>query len=150
MIGYRHHFLSNPFHWDRFLSQNCRFPASITVLDVSNCYWLPAHQLCDAVVQLEKLVELNVRGTQVSLSHLPRVFTACQEITKIDFNFVEKSWEEVLIAVGKGKMDIVIAGFKKLISLKVSTQWLNPRDYLDDPWVLIVRILRLAPISFLK
>jgi len=78
----------------------------------------------------------------VSLPNLARVFTSCPKITQLEFKFVEKSWEEVLSIVGKQKMDIVIAKFKKLTSLKVSTWWLNPSDYLNDPWVLIIRILR--------
>ena len=109
---------------------------------MNNCYWLPAQQICDAVVQLANLEQLNVNGTKVSLPNLARVFTACQKITKLDFKFVEKSWEEVVSIAGKDKMDKVIENFKKLISLKVSTWWLNPRDYLDDPWVLIIMILR--------
>ena len=54
-----------------------------------------------------------------------------------------KELEELVICVGEDRMDIVIEQFKKLTSLKVSTWWLNPRDYLDHPWVLIIRILRL-------
>jgi len=109
---------------------------------VNNCYWLPAQQICDAVVQLANLEQLNVNGTKVSLPDLTRVFTNCKKITKLDFRFVEKSWEEVLSIVGKEKMDMVIEKFKALTSLKVSTWWLDARDYLDDPWVLIIRILR--------
>lgn len=93
-------------------------------------------------MQLENLQQLKVNGTKVSLPNLARVFTNCQNITQLDFKFVEKSWEEVLSIVGKQKMDMVIAKFKKLTSLKVSTWCLNPEDYLDDPWVLIIRILR--------
>ena len=109
---------------------------------MTNCYWLPAQQICDVVVQLGNLQQLKVNGTKVSLPDLARVFTNCQKITKLDFKLVEKSWEEVLSILGKEKMDMVMEKFKKLTSLKVSTWWLDPRDYLDDPWVLIIRILR--------
>ena len=93
-------------------------------------------------MQLENLKQLQVNGTKVSLPELAWVFTKCQKITKLDFKLLEKSWEEVLSILGKEKMDMVMEKFKKLTSLKVSTWWLDPRDYLDDPWVLIIRILR--------
>jgi len=34
-------------------------------------------------------------------------------------------------------------GFKKLTSLKISTAVLEARDYENDPWVFIIKMLRL-------
>ena len=79
----------------------------------------------------------------MSLPNLVPIFTSCKKITKLDFKFVEKSWDEVLGAVGgKKKLDVIIESFKKLTSLKISTWGLDARDYLNDPWVLIIRFLR--------
>jgi len=41
----------------------------------------------------------------------------------------------------KVKMDIITEGFKKLTCLRVSTAFLDARDYLNDPWLLIIHIL---------
>ena len=112
------------------------------MFDVNDCYWLPPELLSDAVIKLENLEQLNIRGTKVSVPHLARVFKACKKITQLDFSFVEKSWEEILDVAGKESMGIITKGFKKLTSLKISTWWMDARDYLDDPWLLIIRILR--------
>ena len=135
--GYMHHFLFDPSHWQNFLGQNSSFPSSIIALNVNNCNWLPVEQLCDATVQLEKLEELSVRGTRVSLPHLSRVLKSCPKL-----NLLEKDWEEVQAAVSKAEMDSIITNFKKLSSLKITTFFLGARDYLNDPWLLIIRILR--------
>ena len=63
-------------------------------------------QLCDATVQLEKLEELSVRGTKVSLPHLSRVLKSCPKLTKLDFNLLERNWEEVQAAVSKAELGV--------------------------------------------
>ncbi len=109
---------------------------------MSNCYWLPPDLLCDAIVRLRHIQELDVKGTKVSFSHLVRVFGTCQEITKLGFNVLEKKWEEIQNVVGtKGNMDTITEGFKKLISLNITASFLDARDYLNDPWLVIIQIL---------
>jgi len=44
--------------------------------------------------------------------------------------------------VQDGKLDCVKEGFRKLTGLKMSTCFVDARDYLNDPWLLIIRILR--------
>lgn len=109
---------------------------------MSNCYWLQADLLCDAIVQLKHLQELDVKGTKVSFSHLVRVLGTCQKITKLGFSVLEKKWEEIQTVVGtKVNMDTITEGFKKLTSLNISTSFLDARDYLNDPWLVLIQIL---------
>jgi len=97
-----------------FLNQHSWFPASITVCNMSNCYWLQPDLLCDAIVRLKHIQELEVNGTKVSFSHLVRVFGTCQKITKLGFSVLEKKWEEIQTVVGtKVNMDTITEGFKK-------------------------------------
>lgn len=44
------------------------------------------------------------------------------------------------------KTRAVIKAFQKLVSLKVSTSVKDARDYLNDPWLFITKILRLKMI----
>jgi len=109
---------------------------------MSNCYWLPPDLLCDAVVRLKHVQELDVKGTKVSFSHLVRVFGTCQKITKLGFSVLEKKWENIQTVVGdKVNMDIITEGFKNLTCFRVSTAFLDARDYVNDPWLVIIQIL---------
>jgi len=93
---------------------------------------------------MKNLEELSIKETKVSLPHLARVLEHCPKITKLDFTFYEKKWEEIQDAVMKEPYSInfIIQGFKKITCLKMSTRFLEARDYLNDPWVIIIRLLR--------
>lgn len=141
-MSYKYFFLTVPSSWDTFLSQHHLFPSTITTFDASNCYWLPVELICGAVVKMKNLEKLLIKGTKMSLPHLAKVFGSCKKITTLDFNHVEKDWDEVEAVVSKESMEIIIQGFQKLICLKMSTRFHDARDYVHDPWVLIIRMLR--------
>ena len=90
------------------------------------------------------LEELSIKETKVSFPDLARVLEHCPKITKLDFTFYETKWEEIRDAVMKEphSIDSIIQGFKKLTCLKMSTRFLDARDYVNDPWVILIRLLR--------
>lgn len=138
MVSYKSYFLSQPRSWNTFLHQHSPHPSSITILNVENCYWMPIQLLSNAIVKMVNLEELIIKGTKMSLPHLAPVFGSCKKIIKLDFNFLEKKWEEIQVVVN---LDTIIQGFKKLITLKMSTSIEEIRAYVNDPWVLIIRML---------
>ncbi len=143
-VDYKNCFLSGPSSLSTFFNQNALSPSSITSFNSNNCYWLSTEQLFDGLVAMGNLEELCIKGTQVSLPHLSRVFEHCPKLTKLDFTCREKKWEEIQEAVLKqkcGSIDSIIQGFQKLICLKVSTSTLDARDFLNDPWLMIIRML---------
>jgi len=103
---------------------------------------MPAGLICSAICKMVNLEELGITGTKVALQHLSHIFGSCKKIKKLDFDFLEKSWEEVQEVIEKEKLDVLKEGFKKLVHLKVSTCFSDPRHYTNDPWLLIIRILR--------
>jgi len=63
------------------------------------------------------LEELLVDDTKVSLSHLPKIFEACQSLVKLSFTLNEKSLNEKLVL--KASLDLLKKGFAKLTHLKM-------------------------------
>jgi len=143
-IDYKYFFLSDPKCWNTFFNQHALSPSSITSFNANNCYWISAERLCYAVVKMKNLEELSIKGTKVSLLHLARIFELCPKITKLDFTCYELKWGLVQDALEKQKhsSESILQGFKKLTSLKVSTRILDARDYVNDPWIIITRMLR--------
>lgn len=68
--------------WIEYFQQHIN-PLTITVFNVNHLYWFPPDVLVNNIVLLENLEDLNVLDTQVSLSHMPRVFSNCQKITRL-------------------------------------------------------------------
>ena len=98
---------------------------------------------------MKNLEELYVKDTQISFPHLAKVFGACKKITKLDFSYREKNWEDVKENLLEKNVVSIAEGFKKLTGLKITTCSLDARDYLNDPWLLIIRILRYKIIFYL-
>jgi len=88
---------------------------------------------------MKYLLELNINGTKVSLPELAKLLKICQKITKLDFSYTHKMGEENQNEISTQD---AIKAFKKLTFLKISTSVLNARDYSNDPWVFIIKILR--------
>jgi len=118
-------------------------PSSISIFNVADCYWIPAGQLCSAIARMGNLEKLTISGTKMSLAHLPKIFQTCKKITALDFSYNEKTWEEIQGILKKEELNLIIENFKKITCLKISTVFLDARDYLHDPMLLIIRILRL-------
>ena len=90
-----------------------------------------------------------MKDTKISFPHLAKVFGACKKITKLDFSYREKNWEDVKENLLEENVVSIAEGFKKLTGLKITTCSLDARDYLNDPWLLIIRILRYKIIFYL-
>lgn len=103
---------------------------------------MPADILLQVITKMENLTELGVKDTKMSFSHLARVFMTSQKITKLDLSYREKNWEDVKKGLTEENVVSITEGFKKLTTLKITTFSLDSRQYLNDPWVLIIRILR--------
>ena len=143
-VSFKYHFLTGPSPWDSYLTQHICFPLNITSLQLNDCYWMPADILRQVITKLENLQELGVKDTQVTFSHLAKVLRTCQKITKLEISYREQNWYELKRSLTEenNMMDAIIYGFKKLTCLKIATCFHDARDYLNDPWLLIIRILR--------
>lgn len=76
----------------------------------------------------------------MSLAHLATVLETCQDITKFDCSYNHLPGLES--ENDKFGTPAVLAAFKKLVSLKISSFVKNARDYVDDPWLFIIKMLR--------
>jgi len=70
------------------------------------------------------------------------VFETCKQISKLDFSFRHENG--ILIALSGPPLSAphVIEALKRLTHLKVATTVLDAKDYVNDPWVFIVKMLR--------
>lgn len=89
---------------------------------------------------MRNLEHLGISDTKVSLLHLAKVLDTCKTITKLDFSYhhlpgIEN--ENNHFATKSVK-----EAFKKLTSLEISTAVLDARDYVNDPWFFLIKILR--------
>jgi len=89
---------------------------------------------------MKSLQELAVKDTKVSLGHLTTVLETCQDITKLDMSYDHLPGIEN--KNGEFETPAVLAAFKKLISLKISTCVKKSREYVNDPWFFIIKMLR--------
>jgi len=51
------------------------------------------------------LKELKINGTKISLQYLGHAYESCKKINRLDFNILEKNWEEVQEVVQDEKLD---------------------------------------------
>lgn len=123
--GYMHHFLSDPSHWQNFLGQNSSFPSSIIALNVNNCNWLPAEQLCDATVQLPNWKSW-VSGAPKCLS---LISPECSKLAQKSQNLISI----YLKRIGK-RSKLLLAKKKWIPSSKISKSWTAWR-FLLFSWV---------------
>jgi len=131
-------FFLTPSSWGSYFKRYI-CPETISSFNVSNCYWIPGAQLFNNSVKMKNLLDLSINGTKVSLPQLAKLLKTCQKITKLDFSYTHKMGEE-----NKKQLSTptAVKAFKKLTFLKISTSVLNARDYSNDPWVFIIKILR--------
>jgi len=127
--------------WNEFFTTYIS-PEAITNFSANSCYWLPGNQLCDQIGKMINLEDLGISNSKVSLPHLAEILKTCKEITQLDF-----SYQHLIPGVENQNNQFgtqpVKDAFKKLTSLKISTAVLNARDYENDPWIFIIRMLRL-------
>lgn len=90
---------------------------------------------------MENLGDLNIKGTKVSLEDLAQILEACPNITRLDFSYEHKEdhqENETEISSSPAIKEV----FKKLTSLKITTSVMDPKEYVNDPWVFIFKMLR--------
>lgn len=98
--------------------------------------------LVEAIVKMENLTELSMKDTKMTFSHLGQVLGNCQKILKLELSYREKKWEDIKDDLTDEKLVCITQGFEKLTSLKIATCFQDARDYMNDPWILIIRLLR--------
>ena len=75
--------------WTEFFRQYID-PPTITIFSANPCYWIPPKLFINNVVLMNNLEELDLLDTQVSLNHLPRVFSNClAEVPGLRYKSVE-------------------------------------------------------------
>jgi len=99
------------------------------------------------MVEMLNLQSLAIKDTRVSLPHLGRILDHCKKITKLEFSYHHLSEDNLpgLINVNNQFIDTtrpVQEALKKLTCLKVSTAVMDARDYENDPWFFIIKLLR--------
>lgn len=127
--------------WDRFFNRHID-PSLIRYFDASNCYWLQAEDLCRYIHQFTNLEELNIQDTKIRLGHLPQIFNACREITKLGFTLSEENLDEYEEGfTEKDILDWMTQGFGKVTHLKIfsfSTMFVQ----YDESWLVILGVLK--------
>ena len=132
-----------PRSWNTFFT-TCIRPEFLLEFNCSHCYWLPGNQLCENIVKMVNIQELAIKGTQLLLSHLIRIFQNCQQITDLDFSFHHEgaTTEPSVFENQLHDQSVVTEALEKLIRLNISTSVTDAINYYNDPWVLIIKILR--------
>jgi len=89
---------------------------TVTSFNVNHLYWLPGQLLADAIIQMEKLKELAIKDTKVSLLILAKILNTCPGITKLDFSFrFEDDWKNLQdYGVRKVILDSMTQNFKRI------------------------------------
>lgn len=67
--------------------------ATVKVIDLSHCYWLPAATIITSLIHFKKLEELYVKDTKLSLKGAAEVFRKCRLLKKLSIDVKEKSWQ---------------------------------------------------------
>ena len=111
------YYLSNK-PWKRFFKVYIS-PSSITVCDVSHCYWLKAKVLLRCITKMPNLEELDIQDTRMSLKKMPKVFEACQKIAKLSLTLKEANLDEFKKGIiEKSSLKWMKKGFKKITHLQ--------------------------------
>ena len=116
----------------------------ITVFDCSSCYWIPAADLLQSIVQLENLQELSVQDTKIGLENLPQIFAKCQQISKLGVSLAEKNLEEYLKDVfnmKKESLALMKDGFAKVTHLKIFPFMTLKAGNSMEPWLATIGVL---------
>ena len=114
-----------------------------TVFNANSCYWIPPGVIVHNVILMKNLQELYILDTQVSLNHLPRVFTNCQKITRLGLSLAGLM---TLKDVQKQRASLK-RGFKRLTHLSIFNYDMNrfnpnnPKDRLSG-WPVTIGVLR--------
>lgn len=131
-------------HWTEFFRQHIN-PSMITVFNADSCYWIPHVVLINNVILMKNLEELYVLDTQVSLSHLSRVFSYCRKITRLSLSL---SGLMTLQDIQKKKKSLqrLKGGFKKLTHLSLFMFEVNRFDLINpnrclNAWPVILGVL---------
>lgn len=114
-------------------------------LDISHCYWLEPVTLCNIITQMTNLEELSIQDTQISLSHLPRIFEACKKIVRFSFTLRDTNLEQFKKDVA-GKKDCLKQGFSRLTHLKIFTFTVPILSHglehlFSESWLILFEIL---------
>ncbi len=140
IIDYKCHFLA-PVKWNVYFTQYIS-PEFINKFSAEYCYWLHEQQLCVNIAEMRNLEDLAINGTKVSLQQVAKILVACPMITKLAFSYEHKERH------GENEREITASPvikdlFKKITSLSITTSVVDAKNFVNDPWVFIFKILRL-------
>lgn len=130
-----------PSSWDAYFTQYI-CPESMTKFSANHSYWLPGSWLCDNILKLQNLQDLSIKDTKISLLHLARMLKTCSKITKLDFSYQHEEGFVKTLVEHPLSAPSVIGAFNRLTHLKVTTCVLDAKDFLNDPWIFIIKLLR--------
>lgn len=133
-------FLS-PRSWEMFFTRHIS-PESISKFDSNNCYWIPGEQMHDTIILMKDLQELCVKGTKLSLTQLANILKICQKVIKLDFSYQHHKGLLKALLENPLSNPVVKDVFKKLKCLKISTSVRDAKNYFNDPWVFILKMMR--------
>lgn len=132
-----------PFSWKSIFQQSI-LPGLITKFDASHVYWLPAESLSHSIMQMVNLEELSIQDTQISLGHLPKLFSCCKKIVKLGFTLVEETlgeYEESDV-LENFSTHWMKQGFQKLTHLKIFRFAPNETKSRRDFWLVTLGVLK--------
>ena len=109
---------------------------------------MPGNLLCCHIMKLKNLQDISIKDTKISLPQLAKVLEICKNITNLDFSYKHETGLFKALYDSSFSTPEVIAAFKKLTSLKVATSVLDAKDYFNDPWGFITKILRRNRLFF--
>lgn len=95
----------------------------------------------DTIILMKDLQELCVKGTKLSLTQLANILKICHNVTKLDFSY--QHHEGLLKALLENPLSnpVVKDVFKKIKCLKISTSVRDAKNYFNDPWVSILKMM---------
>jgi len=139
--------------WTSYFRQHIN-PSMISIFSAKHCYWIPPKVLFKNIVLMDNLEELDVLDTQVSLYHLPRVFSNCPKITRLGLSLAGvmtlKEFEK-----NSAPIKCLKEAFKRLTHLSIFNFEVNrynvnnPSDCVTS-WHVTLGVLRRVLILYLQ
>ena len=112
------------------------------MFDCSQCYWIPAEEICHYIHQMPNLEVLDVQDTKICLGHLPKIFKSCQKMTTLSFTLSERNLSQFQEGVtDEGALDLMKKGFNQLSQLKIYAFAPDGISY-GDFWLVILGVLK--------
>lgn len=139
-IGSSHHFTSQS--WANFFKEHVS-AHSISAFNASHSYWLSGEVLLDSIIQMNQLEELCVQDTEISLTHLARIFEACPKLVNLSFSLREINLDRYQTDTEQVLKEVALLsqGFAKLTHLKIFCTTLDLKCCVES-WLTTFGVLK--------